>query len=49
MTHKQRRSIAVRPIPSAKMPYLVRGQVKTLLYLSSQQAAKRSDLIPQFQ
>lgn len=49
MTHKQRRHVAIRPIPTDKMPYLVRGQANTVLHLSGEQAAKRSDLIPQFQ
>ncbi|GAB3333992.1 hypothetical protein GCM10027299_41940 [Larkinella ripae] len=48
MTHKQRRNVTLRPIPSDKMPYLVRGMASTLLHLTYEQAGKRTDLIPQF-
>lgn len=40
--------VALRPIPVDKQPYLVRGTPRTVLYMTREHAARRSDLIPQF-
>lgn len=49
ITHKLRQNVPVRPIQADKKPYLVRGMPRTVMYLTSGQAAKRLDLIPQSQ
>ncbi|MBD2701566.1 hypothetical protein IC229_13025 [Spirosoma sp. BT702] len=48
LTAKDRQRIAHQVIEAGKKPYLVRNMPKTVLYLTYEQAAKRTDLIPQF-
>ncbi|WP_460995533.1 hypothetical protein [Spirosoma harenae] len=48
ITAKDRQRIAHQATEASKKPYLVRNMPKTVLYLTCEQAAKRTDLIPQF-
>ncbi|WP_420149222.1 hypothetical protein [Spirosoma sp.] len=47
-TTKDRQRIAQQLIEASKKPYLVQNMPKTVLYLTPEQASKRTDLIPQF-
>jgi hypothetical protein len=42
------RILAAQQAEASKKPYLVRDMPRTVLYLTPEQAAKRTDLIPQF-
>lgn len=48
LTSKERQQAAHLKAEASKNPYLVRDQPRTVLYLTTAQAAKREDLIPQF-
>ncbi|GAB3984521.1 hypothetical protein GCM10028806_59600 [Spirosoma terrae] len=47
-TAKENQRVAHQLIEASKKPYMVRDMPKTVLYLTPEQAAKRTDLIPQF-
>jgi|GEM_PF-5842777 len=48
LSAKDRQRAAHQAVEASKKPYLVRNIPKTVLYLTYEQAAKRTDLIPQF-
>ncbi|MCK8495493.1 MULTISPECIES: hypothetical protein [Spirosoma] len=48
LTAKERQQAARQILEASKKPYLVQGLARTVLYLTTEQAAKRQDLIPQF-
>ncbi|MBD2753706.1 hypothetical protein [Spirosoma validum] len=48
LTAQERQRIAHQQLEASKKPYLVRDMPRTVLYLTTEQAAKRMDLIPQF-
>lgn len=48
LTVKERQLAAHQAAEASKRPYLVRGMPNTVLYLTENQATKRTDLIPQF-
>lgn len=48
LTAQERQRIVHQQIEASKKPYLVRDMPRTVLYLTTEQAAKRVDLIPQF-
>lgn len=47
LTVKERQQAAHQRLEANKKPYLVRDMPRTVLYLTTEQAAKRQDLIPQ--
>ena len=48
LTVKERQLVAHQEMEASKKPYMVRDMPRTILYLTTEQAAKRMDLIPQF-
>ena len=47
LTVKERQLAAHQVAEANKRPYLVRGMPNTVLYLTEEQATRRTDLIPQ--
>ncbi|QMW06423.1 hypothetical protein [Spirosoma foliorum] len=48
LTAQERQRAAHQLAEASKKPYIAKGTTRTILFLTEEQAAKRSDLIPQF-
>ncbi|MVM36019.1 hypothetical protein GO755_38760 [Spirosoma sp. HMF4905] len=48
LTAQERQRAAHQQVEASKKPYIAKGMPRTILFLTEEQAAKRSDLIPQF-